>query len=773
MKHTVELVTVGSELLRGRSLNTHAQTLGGALNAIGWRLSRDTTVRDDCTAIQSAVGDTCCPAGANARSAVMRCFIALLVAVATPLYARKTTEGVAAAQGYENEAGAERDARMAWWRDAKFGLFIHWGVYAVPAGIYKGERVKGYAEKIMSGAKIPMAEYQLYAREFNPVKFDADAWVEMARNAGMKYIVITAKHHDGFAMYPTKVNLWSLEGASPWKLDPLQELAEACRKYGLKLGFYYSQAQDWNNGGSVSGGSQNKWDPAQHHDLDDYIDNVAVPQVRELLTRYGEFPAVLWWDTPGSGRPNITRAQAVRLRKLVHELRPDVITNNRLGGGFMGDTQVAEQNIPPEGFPGLDWETCMTMNGTWGYSRADDRWKSAEVLLRHLCNIASKGGNFLLNVGPTSEGVIPEPSIEVLNEIGEWMKVNGEAIHGSRGTPFHDPHLQFNPKKQGKKSYEPVWDWRCTSKPNKLYITIFDWPATGAFELSGLLSKVNRAYLLADSRDLKFIQSANRVRLMLPRDAPDKMASVVCLEIADAQARVVPKTDNGETPAEAKPVKVKKVTPSRMAQDALTPVMKNPGRHRKLLARGKEGAVDLLFIGDSITDRWPRKGPESWARFAPYRPADFGISGDRTEHVLWRVTNGELDGIQPKVTVIMIGTNNIGQVSDEKAEWTAAGIKKIVEVVHEKLPKTKVLLLGVFPRARPELAGKKVEAVNQIISKLGHAEKTVYLDIGQKFLDATGKPSAEIMPDGLHLNAKGYAIWYEAMWPTLEAMLAE
>lgn len=708
------------------------------------------------------------------RSTLIHCLIALLLAAATPLYAQKTAENAApTAQGYENETKAQRDARMAWWRDAKFGLFIHWGVYSVPAGIYKGEPVKGYAEKIMSGAKIPMAEYQLYAKEFNPVKFDANAWVKMAKDAGMKYIVITAKHHDGFAMYPTKANQWSLVGASPWKHDPLQELAEACRKYGLKLGFYYSQAQDWHNGGSVSGGVENKWDPAQHHDLDDYIDNVAVPQVKELLTQYGDFPAVLWWDTPGSNRPNITQPQAAKLRKLVHELRPDVITNNRLGGGFMGDTEVAEQNIPPEGFPGLDWETCMTMNGTWGYNRADDRWKSTEVLLRHLCNIASKGGNFLLNVGPTSEGVIPEPSIEVLNGIGQWMKVNGEAIHGSRSTPFHDPHLQLNPKKQGKKRFEPVWDWRCTSKPGMLYIIIFDWPVTGEFEVPGLLSKVNRAYLLADPQNLKFTQGDDRVRLMLPKEAPDPIASVVCLEIADAQAKVAPKPEGWELPVEAESAPGTDAPQSRTAQDALTPVVKGPGRHRKLLARIKEGPVGLLFLGDSITDKWPSKGLESWVRFAHYQPANFGISGDRTEHVLWRITNGELDGIQPKVTVIMVGTNNIGHFNDEKAEWTADGIKKIVEVVHEKLPKTKVLLLGVFPRARPKVTGKKIEAINRIISKLGDAEKTVYLDIGQKFLDTTGEPSTEIMPDGLHLNANGYEIWYEAMWPTLETMLKE
>ncbi len=193
------------------------------------------------------------------------------------------------------ETKAERDTRMKWWREAKFGMFIHWGVYSVPAGFYKGRPVRGIGEWIMCTGKIPMAEYQKYAKEFNPVKFNADEWVAIAKDAGLKYIVITSKHHDGFAMFDSKASDWNIVKATPFQRDPLKELAAACRKQDLKLGFYYSQAQDWNNGGSACSG---KWDPAQKHGMDDYIDKVAVPQVKEILTGYGEFPAVLWWDTP-------------------------------------------------------------------------------------------------------------------------------------------------------------------------------------------------------------------------------------------------------------------------------------------------------------------------------------------------------------------------------------------------------------------------------------------------------------------------------------------
>jgi beta-glucosidase len=219
--------------------------------------------------------------------------------------------------------------------------------------------------------------------------------------------------------------------------------------------------------------------------------------------------------------------------------------------------------------------------------------------------------------------------------------------------------------------------------------------------------------------------------------------------------------------APAKPVKK-----PRTPEDALTPAIKDPNRHEQFLQRIKEGEVGLLFLGDSITDAWPRAVKASWEKFAPYKPADFGISGDRTEHVLWRITNGELEGIAPKVTVIMIGTNNIGHFSDEKPEWAAAGVKKIVDIVHEKLPNTKVLLLGVFPRGTPESSQRKsVEAINQIISGYADGKKTKYLDVSKSFLDENGNIPADVMPDKLHPNSKGYDIWYEAMWPVLQDML--
>jgi alpha-L-fucosidase len=438
------------------------------------------------------------------------------------------------------ESKAERDARMAWWREAKFGMFIHWGVYSVPAGFYHGQPVDGIGEWIMNKGKIPMAEYQGFAKEFNPVKFNADEWVKIAKDAGQKYIVITSKHHDGFAMFDTKASPWNIVQASPFGRDPLKELAAACKKNGIKLGFYYSQAQDWNNGGSAAGG---KWDPAQKRDMDDYIDKVAVPQVKEILSNYGEFPACLWWDTP----IDMNHERAQKIYDVVEKFRPNIIMNNRLGGGFKGDTETPEQFIPAQGYPGRDWETCMTMNDTWGYKRDDQNFKSTETLIRNLCDIASKGGNYLLNVGPTSEGVIPPPEVDRLREVGAWMRVNGEAIYATGPTPFGAEAGSFSATekdKKGKPKFVAAWDWRATTKPGKIYLHIFNWPKDGQFQLAGLQSKVKKAYLLADHKKLKVTATDAGVSIALPENAPDKIASVLVVEIKDSVPKVIVPTSS-------------------------------------------------------------------------------------------------------------------------------------------------------------------------------------------------------------------------------------
>jgi alpha-L-fucosidase len=420
--------------------------------------------------------------------------------------AAKTKHGKAPA-GRPGESAEARDARMKWWREARFGMFIHWGPSTVLDGTYKGEKVTGFSEWIMANAKIPIAEYKEYAKQFNPVKYDPEFWVQVAKNAGMKYMVITAKHHDGFAMFDSAVTDWDVVDATAYGKDLLKPLVEACRQQDVKIGFYYSQSQDWCNGGESR---LKKWDPAQKNiSNDEYLKTIAVPQVRELLTGYGDLD-VLWWDTPGK-----MVAERAELFNFVPELQPSIIENNRLQRGKVkGDFGTPENEIPDSPL-GFDWETCMTLNRSWGYKSYDTKWKTSDILIKNLVGIVSMGGNYLLNIGPTAEGEIPPACLKILDEVGAWMKVNGEAIYGTTTSPFEAP------------------EWgRYIRKGNTLYACVSAWPADGTLAVSSKGFSFTKATLLADpDAAIKLEAKGETLTLTgLPEQAPDEIVTVIRLD---------------------------------------------------------------------------------------------------------------------------------------------------------------------------------------------------------------------------------------------------
>ncbi len=437
-----------------------------------------------------------------------------------------------------------RAASMKWFQDSKFGLFIHWGLYSQSGGEWKGQPAKG-GEHFMIYEKIPLKQYAAQAGEFNPTDFDAAEWVRTAKEGGMKYLVYTTKHHEGFAMYDSKSSDYTIVKCTPFGRDPLKELSEACHREGIGLGLYYSLGRDWEDpdvptNWPTKGGRSNLTDYPDEDakDLQAYVDRKVLPQLRELLTGYGPV-AMIWFDTPEL----ITRAQAETIRELIHTLQPGCLINGRLSArvvGVKGDYNIQEQSLI-DSISTQPWEACLTMGWNWGYNKHDKGYRAPEVFIRHLADIVSKGGNLLLNVGPTDKGAFPLQTRPIFAGLHDWLAANGEAIYGTRpwrifgenfgdipsnevvNREFHDAVYDGTPK-------ERTADFRFTSRGKIVYVIARDVYAlkytVGSFREAG---RIRRVSLLDSGKKVPWTQTPSGLEVDL--SAAGQLTPVYVLKV--------------------------------------------------------------------------------------------------------------------------------------------------------------------------------------------------------------------------------------------------
>jgi len=555
---------------------------------------------------------------------------------------------------YIKETPEEHAAKMEWWNTARFGMFVHWGVYSVTGGAYKGQMPSNSAEWMMNKARIPIADYKTEnVDKFNPTEFDAKTFVGLAKEAGMKYLVITAKHHDGSAMFGSKCSSYNVVDATPFKRDIMKELAHACHEQGIRFGFYYSQCQDWHHPGGIGNG----WDKTiQHVSFDEYVREKAAPEIRQLLTEYGPI-SIFWWDTP--------RDMSKEAFNSLHsgtDLQPGIITNDRLGKEYPGDHKTFERRIPRKAPVGVDWEVCMPISGSWGYKSSDTNFKSTETLIRNLVDIASKGGNYLLNVSPTGKGTLLPQATERLKAIGQWMKVNSESIYDTTASPFD------------------ALEWgRCTKKEfargTTLYLHVFDWPEDGKLLVPGLKNKVEHAYLMADWQALETQQQDSGVVVSLPEKAPDDIVSVVVVKVSGALDIKA-----------ALPMPTKDGTLALLADMAY--IHNNEGSEQANVREGRRGGASYIS-GWSDEEAWVE-----WS-FKIDRPgryeisAELAVEGQKTRFFLG--LPGQLQSVEVvstgsarDYTTKSLGTLNIDkageytlQMKPEKDQWQPINLRQL------------------------------------------------------------------------------------------------
>ena len=440
----------------------------------------------------------------------------LLAATAIPLLSAQP------ANANQQVSPAER---IQWFQHDKFGMFIHWGPYSHLAGEFNGQQIPvgTEAEWIMQRFNIPVAEYRELAHQINPVHFDAAAWVALAKATGMKYLVVTAKHHDGFAMYHSAVSRYNIVDWTTFKRDPLKELSEECRKAGIRFCVYYSHREDWDH----PDGYGNNWDyDRSKKNFNRYLEEKSKPQLRELLSNYGPL-GLVWFD-----RGMDTAEHAQQFVQIVRQLQPRCLINGRIGNygeDLMGDYQDMNDNGMPTGGLQEYWETPQTLNTTWGYSKFDQQWKTPGDVIHRMVEIVGKGGNYLLNIGPMSDGTIPAPSIATLQQVGAWMQANGESIYGTSASALS----------------EQTWG-RSTVKGNLIYLHVFSWPADGKLRVPGLTNQVRTAFpLLAPTQTLTVTRENGTGTISLPErpanDTAGNIDTVIVLQL-DGSPQVGPPT---------------------------------------------------------------------------------------------------------------------------------------------------------------------------------------------------------------------------------------
>lgn len=409
---------------------------------------------------------------------------------------------------------------IKWFRDAKYGLFIHWGLFAIPGGEWQGEAIPCGSEWIMKNARIPLAEYRQLAERFDPTGFDALAIVRRAKAWGMKYICVTAKHHDGFAMFDTAVSDWSIMH-TPYGRDVIRQFADACAAEDMPFCVYYSQYQDWED----PNGFGNTWDfDPTKQDFRKYFYGKALPQVRELLTNYGKI-GMIWFDTPYEMPQTLCR----ELRDTVKACQPDCLINGRIGYGLGDYWQTADNSIPTFSRD-EPWETPATLNSSWGYMKRDAAYRSAQSVIEQLVLVAGKGGNLLLNIGPDADGVVPEESCAILDEVGAWLAQYGVSIYGTSAVPDFPYLLGWG---------NLTWN----KEKGRLYFHVRKYPEISKrVLLTGLKTPVRRAVLLSDGRELRWSQSyetardEHRLYVFLPPECVNSFDTVIAVETEGALA---------------------------------------------------------------------------------------------------------------------------------------------------------------------------------------------------------------------------------------------